>query len=265
MKKTLIMTGIAVVLLIAVIAAALNAVFTVARVQVDFVRYSEAGLEDSRALQKKLDEKFVGRSTTFLDLEEVTSAVEEFPCFKVEYAQKDYPRTVVLGITERKELLSFRRENGLFAVLDEEGVWLYDKENNLNRLGGENILLDGFGITAEEQGKIASGDYFDCVLSFMKVFVKRYENPRANVVSFSLMKPDNALAGEYFLRLRMQEGVTVDLYSPTHLAEEKAAAVVMEYDSLSDAERLYGYFDVVDSVDGGFTVSKHRDTPPVGV
>ena len=246
MKKTLIMTGIAVVLLIAVIAAALNAVFTVARVQVDFVRYSEAGLEDSRALQKKLDEKFVGRSTTFLDLEEVTSAVEEFPCFKVEYAQKDYPRTVVLGITERKELLSFRRENGLFAVLDEEGVWLYDKENNLNRLGGENILLDGFGITAEEQGKIASGDYFDCVLSF------------------SLMKPDNALAGEYFLRLRMQEGVTVDLYSPTHLAEEKAAAVVMEYDSLSDAERLYGYFDVVDSVDGGFTVSKHRDTPPVG-
>ena len=56
-KKVLILTGVAVALLIAVIAAALNAVFTVARVEVHFSVCSSQGEAEAVLLQGELDRR----------------------------------------------------------------------------------------------------------------------------------------------------------------------------------------------------------------
>ncbi len=259
--KILLTTAIGLVLLIAVIAAALNAVFTVTDVTVRFSALSEEGIADSYTLQAELEEKFVGSSTTFLDLDEVAEIVGKYPAFRLEELKKDFPRTLALSLSERKETCAFFR-NGRYAVLDDEGLFLYEKDQNVNRRHGENVLLEGFSLTAGEPGTAVTGEYFKEVLIICNVFAERLDDIRANLTSIRLIPTDNAIEGKYFFRLHLKEGVYVDVYDPEHLTEGKAMAVLDKYLSLSDAERLYGFYDVVDSVDGGFTVSDHRDKPP---
>ena len=255
-KKVLILTGVAVALLIAVIAAALNAVFTVARVDVYFSVCSSQGEEEAVLLQGELDDAFVGRSTTFLKLEDVQAAVEEqYPAFRVTAAEKQFPRTVAITVEERREAYAFRRENGLFAILDEEGVYLYDSEQNVNRRGGENILLEGFVLTAQDAGERVTGEEADALLAMCGVFFERLGDARANLVSVTLSSEYEM--GSYFL-LQMREGVIVQIFTPENATEEKAAAVLEKYLSLTEAQKTYGFFDVIDNIDGGFTVSNHR-------
>lgn len=256
-KKVLILTGVAGALLIAVIAAALNAVFTVARVEVHFSTCSQQGETEAVLLQNELDSAYVGKSTTFLKLEDVEESVERYPAFRVVSAEKHFPRTVVLTVEERRETYAFRRGNGLFAILDEEGVYLYDSEQNVNRRGGENILLEGFVLSADSAGSTVTGEYAEELLAMGRVFIDALGDARANVLSVTLSSEYDM--GSYFL-LQMQEGVTVQIFTPETHTEEKAQAVLEKYLSLSETERTYGFFDVIDTIDGGFTVSNHRDS-----
>lgn len=261
--KILLTTAIGLVLLIAVIAAALNAVFTVTDVKVRFSTLSDEGMADGYALQSELEQKFVGSSTTFLDLNDVREIVAKYPAFSLSELKKDFPRTLALSVTERKETYAFRPgEDGAFAVLDEEGLYLYQKEENANRRYGENVLLEGFSLTVGEAGTPVSGEYFAEALQFCKVFAENLDDVRANISAIRLTPTENAVEGDHFFRVFFREGVYADVYSPSHLTENKAMAVLDRYRSLTDAQRLYGFFDVVDSVDGGFTVSEHRDKLP---
>lgn len=257
--KILLTTFVGLLLLGAVLAAALNAVFTVTDVAVEFSTLSEEGVADSFALQKELEEKYVGASTTFLDLEEVKNTVKRYPAFRMEGVEKDFPRTLRLVLSERKETYAFLRGgDGGFAVLDEEGLYLYDKEQNVNRRGGECVLLEGFDLAAGEAGLPVTGNYFGELLQFCEVFTEQLGDLRANLRSVCLVPTENAIAGDFFFRVQMKEGVYADVYNPAHLTREKAAAVLLSYQNLGDAQKLYGFFDVVDSVSGGFTVSEHR-------
>ncbi len=260
--KILLATAIGVVLLVAVIAAALNAVFTVTDVKVNFSTLSEEGLADSYALQAELEEEFVGSSTTFLDLEDVQGIVEKYPAFRLDALKKDFPRTLTLSVTERKETYTYEFADGRYAVLDEEGLYLYEKTDNVNRRKGGNVLLEGFTLTKGESGTAVTGGYFEEALKFCNVFASELNDIRANLVSIRLVPTGNVIEGDYIFRLLFKEGLYVDVYSPAHLTEAKALAVLLKYRELPDAERLYGFFDLVDSVDGGFTVSDHRDKPP---
>ena len=261
-KKVLILTGVAVALLIAVVAAALNAVFTVAHVEVHFSVCSSQGEAEAVLLQGELDDAYVGRSTTFLKLEEVEAAVERYPAFRVVSAEKRFPRTVVLSVEERREAYAFRRENGIFAILDEEGVYLYDSERNVNRRGGENILLEGFAFSAERAGEKVSGGHAEELFAMFSVFFQKLGDARANIVSVTLSS--EYMMGDYF-QFEMREGVTVDIFTPGNFTEEKAEEAIEEYLSLSEAEKTYGYSDAIDydvnndGVVDGFTVSNHKE------
>lgn len=260
-KKVLLMTFIGLVLLGAVLAAALNAVFTVTDVSVLYAPLSAAGTEESELLQRELEERFVGRSTTFLDLSEVTETVQKYPAFKVEKAEKDFPRTIVLSVSERKELYAVPLGTGKFAVLDDGGNYLYDKDGNVNRRGGENILLEGFALHREGSG--VTGNYFPELLSFVGVFSAALGDARANLASVALVPTGNAIAGDYLFRLSFAEGVCADVYAPAYKTEEKAELVLRTYLSLGDTERLYGFFDVIDDLSGVPQASEHRDKLPV--
>lgn len=264
-KKALLLSAIGLVLLGAVIAAALNAVFTVTDIVVDYSPVSSAGIKESFELQEILDQKYVGKSTTFLDLEDVEASISEFPAFKLLSIEKIFPRKVSIRLSERKETYAFRKEDGMYAILDEDGAYLYDKETNENRRGGENILLEGFPLSTVSSGELPSGDYFQEAHLFVSVFLKGLSNVRSNLASIRLTGTENPLAGSHLFRLQMREGLIIDVYGPKISTEEKAESALEKYLSLSDAQRLYGFFDIIDALDGSFTVSEHRPDTPVGV
>lgn len=251
-KKVVLMTAIGLVILIAVIAAALNAMFTVTRVEINWFTYSDEGESEAFALQKKLEDRFVGKSTTFLKSEDVKSAVEEYPCFEAVSVKKSYPQKIVLEVTERREVFAFRRENGAYAILDGDGRYLYDRSENVSRTGGENVLLEGFTLSAGAFGETVAGEYFAETVLFMNAFSDYYDN----VLSVSLLT--HRIGGDYF-RIRMCEGVYFDLYTPKNNTAAKAAAALEKYASLSYEERLCGCVDLIDYAGdpSKFTVSQY--------
>ena len=263
-KKALFMTAVALILLCAVVAAALNAVFTVTDVLVNYAPVSQEGIEDSYSVQEMLDEKFIGKSTTFLDLEDVRESLAGYSSFVVKEVKKVFPRTVSVTLAERREAFAYLKDDGTYAVLDENGRYLYDKDENANRRTGENILLENFDFTFSETEKLPTDGYLKAAIAFAGVFMDRLEDARANVVSLSLRKTDNEIAGAYLMRVKMREGLVIDVFAPENFAAEKAEKVLEKYLSLTDEQRLYGFFDVVDRVDGGFSVSAHRSEPPTG-
>ena len=164
--RVIIATLVSFLLLVAVVAAGLNAIFTVTLVESEFAVCSEAGKRDAEALKAELD-GFVGDSTTFLDVDDVRETVGKYPCFRVESVEKHFPKTLKVKISERKEFFAVKNGEN-YAVLDEEGVYLYDGEN-ANRLGGKNVVLEGFDI-ALKKGNRATGDYIDEALTMFSVF-----------------------------------------------------------------------------------------------
>lgn len=245
-KRVLLATFVALVLLAAAIGAGMNAVFTVTNVRAEFSTCSEAGAEEAVRIRAALD-GFVGKSTTFLDLDDVRAAVEENPCFRVESAEKIYPATVRVSVSELREEFACRTETG-YAILDGEGKCLYEKEENVNRVSGENILLEGFGL--EYSGGTAQGEYFENVLEVATAFRASLGEIRSNVVSITLVKVTSA-ARNYFFRIRMKEGVVIDLGNPAEKAGEKAAAAIGAYNALSDENRIFGFITVLDSPETG--------------
>ena len=66
-KRSILTTVIAFVLLVAVIAAGLNAIFTVTYVRANFRTYTERGAAAAEELKEELN-GYVNRSSVFLDL-----------------------------------------------------------------------------------------------------------------------------------------------------------------------------------------------------
>ncbi len=245
--RAILATAVAFLLLAAAVGAGLNAVFTVTHVQAEFSTCSPAGDEDARRLRTELD-AFVGKSTTFLDLDDVAEAVTKYPHFRVERAEKRYPSTVYVSVAERKETFSYLQEDGMYAVLDEEGEFLEAREDNGNRLAGENILLEGLSLTRE--GGTVQGKYFAELLEIARAFASALGEFRANVVSVSLIGNTSDERND-FLRFRMREGVVIDLGNPALLPALKAEAAIVRYLSLGDEARVFGFITVVDGREEG--------------
>lgn len=244
--KALITTAISVLLLIAVIAAGLNAVFTVTLVKTEFSVASADGQAEAALLKKRLD-RFVGKSMTFLDLGEVQDEIDAFPCLKADLLEKRFPSTVEVVISEREEVFAVKLESG-YAVLGGNGYYLYEKESTKNRSGGDNILLEGISFSAE-QGSVASSDELGVILAVYETFEEMLGEVRANVVSMTFEQNEVRSA----LRLQMKEGIRIEIIDPASLTREKAAAALSDetagYLVRPDEERVSGRITVVSSGD----------------
>lgn len=246
-KRVIISAVVAFVLLVAVIAAGLNAVFTVTLVDASFATFSDGGAASAAALEEKLS-AFRGKSTTFLDLADVRALVAEYPCFRLDEVKKVYPARVELSVSERRETFACADGRGGYFVLDGEGVCLDTARSGIGNLqtGGDNILLENFQLNAEV-GRIAEGEYVTELLLATSVFSEEFGQIRANVRSVTLCieaSADNTRANRF--DVVMQEGVVIHVFNPSALTAEKARAVAERYRTLSDDEKLYGFIAAVD-------------------
>lgn len=245
--RVLLTTLISFLLLCAVVAAGLNAVFTVTSVEAEFSILSAEGEREAKELKEKLD-GFIGKSSTFLDEEEVRDIIASYPCMKAEKVEKRYPSTLGVAVSERREIFSVPTEHG-YAVLSDDGTCLYYKNSLTNRAGGENILLEGFSFSVV-QGEALSDQNFDTVLKAYGVLCEVLQEPRANVVSVTYR---GGLVFDTFL-IAMREGVRIEIVSPKELTAEKMRQALVDesegYLTRSDGERLCGTITVVGSDDG---------------
>ncbi len=242
-KRVILATVVAAVLLVAAIAAGINAVFTITLVKADFLTCSEEGEREAEALKKELD-SFTGKSTTFFDLAEVERAVSAYPYFRLDEVKKNYPSVIEVRISERREVFAVRTEEG-YTTYSENGVILKTASpENSNRAGGENILLEGFAFL----GDAMQGDYAEELLSAVSAFSETLVEVRANVLSVTLYRPVTDSRSDFF-RIRMREGVVIDILAPSSLPKEKAEAALSRYLALSDEERTFGFIVAADGED----------------
>ncbi len=240
--RVVITTVVSFLLLCAVVAAGLNAIFTVTSVKAEFSVASAEGQREASEIKAKLDE-FVGKSTTFLDENEIADLIAAYPCMKAEKVEKHYPSTLEVAVSERKEAYAVLTERG-YAVLSDDGTYLYNKDSLTNRSGGENVLLAGFpfGLTLGEK---PTDGKFAAVLSVCSVFTDILHEMRANVVSVTY---NHGAVFDTFL-IQMREGVRIEIVSPEEKTEEKARAALLDerygYLVRSDGERLCGCITVV--------------------
>ncbi len=224
-KKVIFTTLVSFLLLLLVVLAGLNAIYTVTSVRANFNTFSSEGEEEARKLQKELD-SFVDKSSVFLDMGDVQSVIDEFPCFRLDQAQKRYPDKLELKITERKEAFTYLLDNGKYAVLDEEGEYLYEKSTNDNRISGENIALIGdFKFNGGEKG-----EYFEDLIRIYTVLRQVLTEVRANVISFELeLNGATTTTDIDFIKIQMREGAVLKIENPHVKAAEKARLAIECY------------------------------------
>lgn len=264
-KRVIITTVVSFVLLLLVIMAGLNAVYTVTSVRASFQTSSAEGESEAGELQKKLD-SFINKSAVFLDLDKVRAMVEEYPCFRLEEAKKRYPDKLELKIRERKETFACPLENGKYAVLDDAGEYLYEKDTDSNRTdGGKNILLSGFGFSFQSG---VEGKYYAEFAATLSVFRKALSEVRSNVLSIELVR--NTTMSQYDrFAIRMREGVLIEIRNPQEKTAEKAQVAIERYlgvgayegNGLTDAQLVRGTLTVYDSAEG---VSSNYTTSVIG-
>ena len=237
--RVILSTLIALLLLMAAVAAGLNAVFTVTYVRAEFVTFSEQGDREAEELRVKL-EKFVGKSTTFLKLGAVRETVGEYPHFTVRSVSKKFPSTVCLSVIERKEAYAYRTADGKYTILDEDGRFLTgDNKTYANREAGMNILLGGFSLSVSETEEV-SGSYFNELLIAASAFRSRLSDIRANLVSVTL-NPGTTDGRNISFLIETAEGVEIEIRDPSEKIGEKAALAADHYLALSDEQRMYGW------------------------
>lgn len=231
-RKSVITTVIAFVLLIAVIAAGLNAIYTVTYVRASFRTYSSTGAERATALKEELN-GFINHSSVFLDLSEVRAIVEADPRFEIVTVAKDYPETIVVEVVERREAFAVKTADNVYYVLDDKGYVLGETDS-----AEGYILLEGFSLSYA--GGRAGGDHFDDVLAIYNAMREQLGEVRANVISISF----ESLADWTLFRIRTREATEREnaemvLLNPADRAGDMAAAATKRYISMTDAERIF--------------------------
>ena len=237
-KRAILTTVVAFLLLVAVIAAGLNAVFTVTYVNARFLTYTEEGETAARELKEDLNE-YLGKSTTFLDLEEVRAAAEAYPRFRVVSVGKDYPASVVVEIVERRAAFALAASDG-WDVLDADGVRIGSSDS-----ADTYMELKGDFSFSYENGAI-TGPYAAQLLELYDVLSELLGEPRANIVSVMFEDNENT-ATDAFDRFRIatREGVEIVIRDPAVRIADKARAAVELYLSLSENERVCGTINSV--------------------
>ncbi len=237
-KRTVLTTIVAFVLLVAVIAAGINAVFTVTYVDARFVTYTTEGERAAQEMKEDLN-GYLGRSTTFLDLSEVRATAAAYPRFKIVTIDKQYPASVIVEVTERRAAFALAAGDA-WDIFDTEGYRI----GTSTSAAGYVLIGDGFSLSTE-QG-LLTGGYAAELLDMYGAFCAALGEPRANLLSVSLddMSTAGSLEFDNF-RIATTEGVEIVISEPSVRAAEKAAAAAEVYLSLQDGERVRGSITAV--------------------
>lgn len=255
-QKTLVAV-ISVVLFLAALLLGANTVFSVSQIEIAYGVSSAQAQKDSLALQRALEEEYVGENIFFVQDEEVIAAFDGYPYLSVTGFEKKYPDKLVLSVEEKPEAYAAAvEENGktVYYMLSADGEILRKAQENANNVdGGENFLLEGLTYSAD--AGFAADDNFRLVLDVCAQLSALTGGVRTCLSSLSIEV--GSVSTE--MAIRTLEGVTIEVGNPAVLTREKIASAIEMYLSLDAQSKLIGYISVRDNrVDGGIITTYSR-------
>ncbi len=247
-QKTLVAV-ISVVLFLAALLLGANTVFSVSQVEIAYEVSSAQARADALALQRALEEEYIGENIFFVRGDRVTAAFDGYPYLSVKSFAKSYPDKLVLSVEEKLETYAVAvEENGgtVYYMLSSEGDILRKSAvNESNVDGGANFLITGLAYAAD--GGFAGDGNFQTALTVCTLMDRLTGGIRTCLGSLQVLS--DATGTEFIVQTL--EGVEIRIGNPASLTEEKTEAAVGMYLSLSAQDKLFGYISVRDSADGG--------------
>ena len=123
-RQKILVAVISVVLFLAALLLGANTVFSVSRIDIAFGVSSPQARADSLALQRTLEEEYLGENIFFVQRDRVTAAFDGYPYLSVISFEKSYPDKLVLSVEEKLEsyAAAVEEESGtVFYMLSADG------------------------------------------------------------------------------------------------------------------------------------------------
>lgn len=264
--------GYAVAILLIVVVITINAVCSIAQFEVT-VTGSSFGEERASRIQTTLDEEFGGKSYLFFREDSVYDVVADQGggYLEVESVEKHFPNKITVSLSEKYEVFAFEKDGRYYVVGDDHTV-LAVKEDNANNIDGSNIVITGidFEVPAVGDTFAVSAEFEDEYEALWTLFDSfSAQGLWHNIVSIDyddMGLNDPTYDFNYFY-IDTVEGVHVWLENPGSRMEEKAQLALETYGGLTEAQRTYGYINVIEvgypQPTGELSVSYSADEPPL--
>lgn len=217
------------IVFVAALVICVGRIFAVKNININLITYEdEDGRNESYNKAKESLGKYKGESLLFLNEDDVVKSIAGSN-YVVTSCEKKYPCTLTVTIKERLEVFAVS-VGGIFAMYDNDGVYLRSDTVNANDLDGtENVLLNR--IVVEQFPEIAV---------IAASFKENFGGLRSIVKSIDLDSRPGIEGYSDKLIFNMRCGLTVQIVDYKNDCDEKIAAAFKYFCSLSDRQKLSG-------------------------
>lgn len=198
-------------------------IFSIKNVNVSFIDYSGAYVEEYENCAKQLD-TVKGTSILFLSEDDVKSRISDDHIRLVSY-EKVFPCTVNVVMAERVETFAMY-DGSKYAIFDDGGNFVRYSNDILNNLDkSPNVLLEN--IDENEIGIVSV---------VVEKFKQKFGYVRAYIEKISIANSQvNNKISLYF-----RSGLVIEIADYSLLVNEKMSAVYNKYITLTESEKLGG-------------------------
>ncbi len=255
-KRLIIATTILVFAMVCVLS--LKELFKVQDITVIYSVSSTASTEDVLVL---LD-KYKGKSIFGINEQKITEEITANRYLKVNSVEKKFPNELVINLSERIEKYYYINEDAKVFFFDEEFFVVRTSDN----LANEGQILTQICFEHIEQGKTVTAS---CELKSIFIFPEQKNEDLKVIVSEAstvreqikkvtfVFTPE---VGNYYLRLTMQEGATIEIRKAGESLSQKVSVGISYYLSLEESRKIVGTV-VVQKVEGGVINAHHTFNP----
>lgn len=254
-KRLIIATTILVFTMVC--ALSLKELFKVQDITVEYLVSSTEASEDVLVL---LD-KYKGKSIFSIDEQKIIDEITANRYLKVNSVEKKYPNELVINLSERIEKYYYISEDSKVYFFDEEFFVVRSSDN----LANEEQILTQICFEHIEGQTI----YPSCELKSTFVFTNQKNADlslimsEASSVSEQIKKITFVFtpeAGNYYIRIMMQEGATIEIRKAGESLAEKVNVGVSYYLSLEEKRKIDGAV-IVQKAEGGAINAHHTYKP----
>ncbi len=249
MNKKIVTIVLTVLMFFSAVALGVSTVFRVDSVCVEGTTVTSEAKAQTLEIQEKLTAAYARGGIFSVKKQKAYEIMEEYPDFRITEIKKAYPNQLIFKIAEEAAVYAVE-SGGKVYVLSAEGVIL-DVLSAAEAQGSAMTRIKGLIISGKKGETPTGDDCFASMLLLCKGMNTSLSGIGRNILSVEVLRR----TPQTVYRAVTREGVKIYVDAPTALAEEKGAAAIEKYLSLSDGERMTGRILVVDaegSVSAGY-------------
>lgn len=226
-----------------------NAICSISIFDTNYTLSSDEGKREVAEIQLKLND-YQNKNMLFFNEDNVKNIYKDYNYIELVSLEKQYPNVIKIVAVEKSEVYCVAvAETNEFFMLDKDGLALSKKSTNTNRIdGGKNIVLNfDCDINAVGDKVLENNKKFDLVKNIIKYIETQTNGARSVAKQIDIGGPTEITQEGAYIRIFMQEGVSIKITNPTNLTSKKIKKAYQKYLSLFDSDKLYGEVVVTDN------------------